>query len=126
MPVTMPGYDVGRMRSDFPALAGGTAYFDGPGGTQAPRQVADAIAGALAAGLSNRDRLTPSGRAADDIVLSARAAVGDLTGGDPGGVIFGRSMTALTYELSRAGADAAARFQIGLTADAGLNGARLL
>ncbi|PZS28216.1 MAG: cysteine desulfurase-like protein [Pseudonocardiales bacterium] len=95
-------YDVERLRSDFPALADGTAYFDGPGGSQAPRQVAEAIAGALTAGLSNRDRGTASGRRADDIVLAAREAAGDLVGADPRGVIFGRSMTALTYELSRA------------------------
>ncbi|MDP9240677.1 MAG: cysteine desulfurase-like protein [Actinomycetota bacterium] len=97
----MADYNVERVRADFPALADGTAYFDGPGGSQAPRQVAEAIAGALAAGLSNRDRITGSGGRADDIVLAARVAVGDLVGGDPRGVIFGRSMTGLTFELSR-------------------------
>ncbi|MEP6695802.1 MAG: cysteine desulfurase-like protein [Pseudonocardiales bacterium] len=94
-------YDVDRVRADFPALDDGTAYFDGPGGSQSPRRVAEAVAGALTAGLSNRDRLTTSGARADDIVLAARVAVGDLVGGDPAGVVFGRSMTALTYELSR-------------------------
>ena len=94
-------YDVERVRAHFPALASGTAYFDGPGGTQVPRPVADAVAAAMTTGMSNRGRVTASERAADDIVLAARAAVADLVGGDPRGVVFGRSMTALTYELSR-------------------------
>ncbi len=98
----MTSYDVNRVRRDFPALDCGTAFFDGPGGSQAPRQVADAIAGSLTAGMSNRGRLTATERAADDIVLAARGAVADLVAGDPAGVVFGRSMTALTYQLSRA------------------------
>ncbi len=96
------GYDIERIRSHFPALAAGAAFFDGPGGTQMPCEVAAAIAESMTGGLSNRERLTATGRAADDIVLAARAAVADLLGADPGGVIFGRSMTSLTYELSRA------------------------
>ena len=40
-------YDVERVRACFPALADGTAYFDGPGGSQTPRQVADAVAATL-------------------------------------------------------------------------------
>lgn len=96
------GYDVERVRAEFPALDTKVAFFDGPGGTQVPRPVATAISGAMTGGLSNRDRGSLAGRAADDIVLAARAAVGDLLGADPRGVVFGRSMTALTYELSRA------------------------
>ncbi len=98
----MTAYDVARVRADFPALAAGTAFFDGPGGTQMPSQVADAIADAVRAGMSNRGRNTASERAADDIVIAARRAMADLLGADPAGVIFGRSMTGLTYELSRA------------------------
>ena len=51
-------YDVDRIRARIPALADGTAYFDGPGGTQTPDVVAAAIASALMAGLSNRGRTT--------------------------------------------------------------------
>jgi selenocysteine lyase/cysteine desulfurase len=46
--------DVDRVRSMFPALERGIAFFDGPGGSQTPRQVAEAIASTLSAGLSNR------------------------------------------------------------------------
>jgi cysteine desulfurase family protein (TIGR01976 family) len=96
------GYDVARIRADFPALESGTAYFDGPGGSQTPRQVGDAVRDALLGPLSNRARTTRAERNADDIVVAARLAVADLVGGDPGGIVFGRSMTALTYQFSRA------------------------
>lgn len=94
-------YDVDRVRSWFPALAGGTAYFDGPGGSQVPEQVAAAVAGSLVAGIANRGRTTAAERVADDIVVGARAAVADLLGADAGGVVFGRSMTQVTYDLAR-------------------------
>jgi len=94
--------DVARIRKDFPALEEGVAYFDGPGGTQVPRQVADAIAAAMTSGLSNRGTVTASERRAEDIVLGARQAVADLLGCDPGGVVFARSMTQATYDVSRA------------------------
>ncbi|MEO6882296.1 MAG: cysteine desulfurase-like protein, partial [Mycobacteriaceae bacterium] len=93
-------YDVTRVRSWFPALQGGTAYFDGPGGSQTPQQVATAVADAMTAGLSNRGSVTAGERAADTITLGARAAVADLLGAHAGGIVFGRSMTALTYELA--------------------------
>jgi cysteine desulfurase family protein (TIGR01976 family) len=93
--------DVERVRSMFPALDQGVAYFDGPGGSQTPRQVADAIAATLGAGLSNRGEVTESERRADDVVHGARTAAADLIGADPGGVVFGRSMTQLTFDLAR-------------------------
>ena len=95
-------YDVQALRSHFPGLAGGTAYFDGPGGTQTPDVVGEAMRRAITQPLSNRGRLTPAERNADDIVLGARAAVADLLGGVPEGVVFGRSMTQLTFDISRA------------------------
>ena len=94
--------DVSRIRRDFPALDDGTAYFDGPGGTQVPRHVADAIAATMTAGLSNRGVVTGSERRAEDVVASARAALADLLGCEPGGVAFARSMTQATYDVSRA------------------------
>jgi cysteine desulfurase family protein (TIGR01976 family) len=45
--------------------------------------------------------VTAAERASDQVVLAARAAVGDLLGADPGGVVFGRSATQLTYDLAR-------------------------
>lgn len=95
-------YDVARIRADFPALDSGAAFFDGPGGSQTPRQVGDAIRDVMLRPLSNRGRTTQAERNADDIVVGARQAVADLLGADPTGVVFGRSMTALTYQFSRA------------------------
>jgi cysteine desulfurase family protein (TIGR01976 family) len=94
-------FDVAEIRSRFPALASGTARFDAPGGTQTPRPVIDAIAEALANPLANRGRTTEGERNADDIVLSARAAMGDLLNTDPGTVVFGRSATQLVFDLAR-------------------------
>ncbi len=94
-------YDVERVRASFPALDDGTAYFDGPGGSQVPLVVARTIADALTSGLSNRGTVTASERRADEVVTGARAAVADLLGCDAGGVVFGRSMTQLTYDLAR-------------------------
>lgn len=94
--------DVDRVRGSFPALKDGTAYFDGPGGSQVPREVAHAVAATLGAGISNRGTVTASEQRAQDVTLGARAAVADLLGCDAGGVVFGRSMTQLTYDLARA------------------------
>ena len=99
----MSSYDVDAVRSAFPALVGSTsaAHFDGPGGTQVPTPVADAVHEALVAPTANRGRVTQAERNADDVVLAARSAVADLVGGEPGGVVFGRSATSLTYDLAR-------------------------
>ncbi len=95
-------YDVALVRRSFPALRSGVAHFDGPGGSQVPESVAAAVAGAMTAGIANRGRVTAAERVADDIVVAARQAVADLLGADPRGVVFGRSMTQLTYDLARA------------------------
>jgi cysteine desulfurase family protein (TIGR01976 family) len=94
-------YDVRAVRAHFPALAAGAAHFDGPGGSQVPDTVAAAVADTLLSPLANRGSVTAAERASDAIVLAARAAVGDLLGADPRGVVFGRSMTALTFDLAR-------------------------
>ncbi len=95
------GYDVRAIRAHFPALAAGAAHFDGPGGSQVPDTVAAAVAGTLLSPLANRGSVTAAERAADAVVLAARAAMGDLLGVDPRGIVFGRSMTALTFDLAR-------------------------
>ena len=94
--------DVDRVRRDFPALQQGIAFFDSPGGSQVPRQVADAVAATMVAGLSNRGSVTVSEQRAEDVVVRARQAVGDLLACDPTGVVFGRSMTQVTYDVARA------------------------
>lgn len=95
-------YDVSRIRTHFPSLGGGTAYFDGPGGTQTPDVVGDAVRATLIGPLSNRGATTESERAAEGAVQDARAAMADLLGAQPGGVVFGRSATALHYILAGA------------------------
>jgi cysteine desulfurase family protein (TIGR01976 family) len=94
-------YDVDRLRARIPALADGTAYFDGPGGSQTPDVVAQAVADALTSGLSNRARTTQAERNADDITIEARLAGADLVNADPGGIVFGRSMTEITFQIAR-------------------------
>lgn len=94
-------YDVDSVRARFPSLATGTAHFDGPGGSQVPAAVADAVRDAMTSSLANRGVVTDAERAADAIVLDARRAVADLLGAPPEGVVFGRSMTQLTYDFAR-------------------------
>jgi cysteine desulfurase family protein (TIGR01976 family) len=94
-------FDVSAVRSHIPALASGVAFFDGPGGSQVPDVVADAIRETLASPISNRGIVTEAERNADTIVSGARAAMADLLGADAGGVVFGRSMTQLTYDFAR-------------------------
>src|SRR4051794_9865842 len=94
--------DVAAVRASFPALSAGSAHFDGPGGSQTPAVVATAVAAALTAPMANRGSVTEAERNAAAVVRAARQAVADLTGGDAGGVVFGRSATSLTYEFSRA------------------------
>ena len=94
-------FDVVRLRKEFPALQQGIAYFDGPGGTQVPRVVAEAVANAMTSGISNRGAVTVSERRAEEAVTGARRAVADLLGCDPRGVVFARSMTQATYDVAR-------------------------
>lgn len=93
--------DLARIRSDFPSLDSGIAFFDAPGGTQTPTHVIDAMANALRAPLANRGLDNPAQRNAEQIVLAARSAMGDYLGNDPAGVVFGRSSTQLTLEFAR-------------------------
>lgn len=95
-------YDVAAVRAQFPALRAGTAHFDGPGGTQVPEPVARAVADTLTSPISNRGRTTAAERTADDVVTTARQALADLLGADPRGIVFGRSATQLTFDVSRA------------------------
>lgn len=95
-------FDVAQVRASFPSLHTGVAHFDGPGGSQVPTQVGAAVADTLCSGVANRGVVTEAERRAEAAVRSARAAMADLVGGTPPGVVFGRSMTQLTYDLSRA------------------------
>ncbi|MFH9395206.1 cysteine desulfurase-like protein [Streptomyces sp. NPDC017556] len=94
-------YDVGAVRAQFPALRSGTAHFDGPGGTQTPASVIAAIGEAMSRPLSIRGAALPGEVNAEEIVRGFRQAMADLLGADPGGIVFGRSATQLTYDFSR-------------------------
>ncbi|WP_298888030.1 cysteine desulfurase-like protein [uncultured Serinicoccus sp.] len=94
-------FDHAAVRAQFPSLRSGTAFFDGPGGSQTPQAVAEAVAATLTSAISNRGVVTSSERRAADVVEGARRALGDLLGVEPGDVVFGRSMTALTMDLAR-------------------------
>lgn len=94
-------YDVARIRSWFPALDYGWAQFDGPGGTQTPRQVGEAVASVLTGPLSNRGLIGESEVRAEEAVTSFRLAVADLVNAHPRGVVHGRSATQLVYDFSR-------------------------
>ncbi len=94
-------FDVTAFRTEFPSLASGIAHFDNPGGTQTPAVVGEAIARVLTGPLSQRGSALVSQRNAEDSVAAFRAAVADLVGGVPDGVVHGRSATQLTYDVSR-------------------------
>mgnify|MGYP005994204499 CR=1 FL=1 len=102
---SMAALDLDRVRAWFPALwsgpGAGEARFDGPGGSLVPSRVADAVADAMTAGMCQRGSLTPLQRRTEETVGAARGALGDLLGTDPRGVVVGRSMTALTFEMAR-------------------------
>jgi cysteine desulfurase family protein (TIGR01976 family) len=93
-------FDVDRVRAAYPALADGHAYLDGAAGTQVPVAVIDAIAGAYRSGIGNVGGAFPASARSGSIVAECRAAVADLVGGEPDGVIIGPNMTTLTYRLA--------------------------
>jgi cysteine desulfurase family protein (TIGR01976 family) len=92
--------DVREIRATYPALRDGYAYLDGAAGTQVPESVIETVAGAYRAGLGNSGGAFPASERADSILAACRAAVADLTGGSPDGVILGPNMTTLTYRLA--------------------------
>ncbi|MGW5877537.1 cysteine desulfurase-like protein [Nocardiopsis terrae] len=97
----MPQFDLDSFRSGFPSLKSGIAHFDGPGGTQTPERVGEAIARTLTGPLSIRGAGLVSQTNAEEAVRSFRSAYADLLGADPSGIVHGRSATQLTYDFSR-------------------------
>jgi cysteine desulfurase family protein (TIGR01976 family) len=103
-----PSLNPNRFRSLFPALQqevnGRPAlYLDGPGGTQVPQLVIDAMNGYLINGLSNQGGPFHSSRLTDETVLAARQAMMDFYNARrPEEIIFGQNMTSLTFSMSRA------------------------
>jgi cysteine desulfurase family protein (TIGR01976 family) len=94
--------DLTAVRSRFPALASGAAFFDGPGGSQVPQSVIDAVAGYLRETNANLGGAFPTSRASDEVMERARVAAADFTGGEPEGIAFGANMTTLNFQLAHA------------------------
>jgi cysteine desulfurase family protein (TIGR01976 family) len=94
-------FDIDAVRSAYPALAQGFSHFDGAAGTLVAAPVADAITATLRDAVANRSTAFEPGRRSVRIVNEARAAVADLVGGEPAGVVFGSSATSLTYLVAR-------------------------
>lgn len=99
--------DVEAVRSQFPALSRDVngqpaAYLDGPGGTQVPKSVIDAMADFMRAGGSNHGGPFVTSRETDAVAASARRAIADLIGASPDEIAFGQNMTSLTLSVSRA------------------------
>jgi cysteine desulfurase family protein (TIGR01976 family) len=103
----MTAFDVERQRALFPALslAHGDqpmVFFDGPGGTQVPQSVIDAVSSYYRTSNANHGGPFETSRRSDAIVESAHEAVADLLGAaDPGEIAFGQNMTSLTFHASR-------------------------
>jgi cysteine desulfurase family protein (TIGR01976 family) len=103
----MPTLDVAWARAQFPALAqevnGHPAvFFDGPGGTQVPQRVIDAMRDYLVRSNANTHGAFVTSQSSDETIAVAHAAVADLLGCDADEVVFGPNMTTLTFALSRA------------------------
>jgi len=98
--------DLTWVRAQFPALAqtvnGHPAVFlDGPGGTQVPQRVIDAISGYLRRNNANTAGAYATSRNTDAMIAEARRAMADFFNCDPDEVVFGPNMTTLTYAISR-------------------------
>jgi cysteine desulfurase family protein (TIGR01976 family) len=95
------------IRQQFPALAREhrgrhVAYFDGPGGTQVPRQVTEAMTDYLLHHNANTHWDYPSSHETDAAIEAARQAAADLLNASPAEIVFGQNMTTLTLHLARA------------------------
>ncbi|MBA2721190.1 MAG: cysteine desulfurase-like protein [Chloroflexi bacterium] len=103
----MTAFDVETLRRQFPALAiqdGGrpVALFDGPGGTQVPQSVIDAIGDYYRTSNANHDGPFLTSRRSDASVHEAHQAMADMLGAaSPDEIKFGANMTSLTFHVSR-------------------------
>jgi len=98
---------VDEIRARFPALARvhageRVAYFDGPGGTQVPLDVVDAMTEYLFEHNANTDWRYPSSAETDAMLHASRIAMADFVGGAADEIAFGANMTTLTFHIARA------------------------
>jgi len=104
-PATMMSTE--EIRRCFPALARthngySVAYFDGPGGTQVPRAVVEAMNDYLYHHNANTHWAYPTSEETDAIIDSARSVLADFLNASPPEIVFGANMTTLTFHLARA------------------------
>jgi cysteine desulfurase family protein (TIGR01976 family) len=97
---------VEAIRADFPALARReqghpVAYFDGPGGTQVPRAVADAMTDYLFHHNANTHWAYPTSAETDGLLADARAVFADFFNANAADVSFGNNMTTIAFHLAR-------------------------
>ncbi len=98
---------VEAIRADFPALdrreqGNPVAYFDGPGGTQVPRAVGDAMTNYLYRHNANTHWAYPTSAETDALLAEARATFADFFNATPADVSFGNNMTTIAFHLARA------------------------
>jgi cysteine desulfurase family protein (TIGR01976 family) len=94
--------DLASVRARFPALASGTAFLDGPGGTQCPQTVLEAIGAYLRGSNANLGGAFAASRRSDELVGHAHAAAARFLGCRAEEAIFGQNMTTLNFALTRA------------------------
>lgn len=104
---SLTSIDLDWVRSQFPSLAQSVSghpavFFDGPGGTQVPQRVIDAVANYLSTDNANTGGAYATSRNTDQMIAEARSAMGDFLNCAPEEVVFGPNMTTLTYAMSRA------------------------
>jgi cysteine desulfurase family protein (TIGR01976 family) len=103
----MPAFDVDALRAQFPGLArqhdGRPAVFlDGPGGTQVPQRVIDAVGGYYREMNANSGGAFRTSELTDAMTAEAHAAVADFLGAaSPDEIKFGANMTTLTLHIGR-------------------------
>jgi cysteine desulfurase family protein (TIGR01976 family) len=98
---------VNDIRSLFPALQRlhnglPVAYFDGPGGTQVPQIVVEAMTNYLCHHNANTHWNYPTSEETDAIIAGARETMAEFVGGDPTEIVYGANATTLAFHLSRA------------------------
>jgi len=95
-------FDVEAVRTRFPALRQPLVFFDGPGGTQVPESVIEAIAGYLRESNANSGGDFATSRRTDALIETARETAARFLGCGADEVAFGPSMTNLNFALTRA------------------------
>ena len=99
--------DLSWVRSQFPSLAREVnglpaSYLDGPGGTQVPQCVIDAISHYLKTSNANTHGQYATSHETDEVIAGARSAMADFLNSSPEEVAFGPNMTTLTFAISSA------------------------